>query len=189
MVLAGCDSQDERLAQLASRSVEQQARQNEHLAEQSQAVARQSQELAAAAHDLVDKDAAARRELFQAQEKLQAQIHTERLNVDRQREELHAERNSVAVMSMREPLVAQTVFVAGLLLAALLPLLVTAYAMRRLPEASAASELLMEDLLADALQADTSKIEVTGPFVAGSLPSLLESSDDALASAGDESER
>jgi hypothetical protein len=169
VVMAGCESNDKRLTEFAERATAQQAQQNKHLAEQSQAVARQSQELTSAAHELVDKDAAARRELIQAQEKLQEQIHIERVGVDRQREELHNERKTVAAAAAREPLIAQALFVVGMMLAALLPLLVTAYAIRRLPESSAASELLVDDLLEDLLREHRARPQLSGYTV----PSLV----------------
>ena len=50
---------------------------------------------------------------------------------------------------MRNPVIAQAVIAVALILAALLPLLITAYALRRLPEAGAAEELLTDALLED----------------------------------------
>ena len=48
---------------------------------------------------------------------------------------------------MRDPVVAQAVITAGLFLAALLPLLVAVYALRRLPEQRPVDELLGDTLL------------------------------------------
>ena len=61
-LIAGCESRDQRLVEYATRASAQQARQNEHLAEQSRSVTRQGEQLASATHDLVEQDAAARRE-------------------------------------------------------------------------------------------------------------------------------
>ena len=148
LTTVGCQSNDQRLADFAAWAATEQARQNDRMAEQSQAVSRHSQELAAAAHELVQQDAEARRDLILAQEKLQEQIHVERLGVDRQREELHADRKSLAAAAYREPLIAQAIMTIGLMLAALLPLLVTAYALRRLPETEGVAQLL-EDAFAE----------------------------------------
>jgi len=146
-VMAGCESQDRRLADYAQRATEQQARQNEWMAQQSETVTRQSQELVSAAHELVEQDAAARRELIQAQERLQQKIHEEWTGIDRQREQLEVERKSAAQAALREPLIAQAIFTIGMFVAALLPLLITALALWRLPGHTPADELLSDDLL------------------------------------------
>lgn len=147
IVTTGCESQDRRLAQYAQRATEQQARQNERIAEQSEAVARQSQEVAAAAHKLVEQDAAARRDLIQAQEKLQHDNRSERSSLDNQRQQLVEERKAAAQAAVRDPVIAQAIITAGIFLAALLPLLVTLYALRRLPERHPTDELLDDALL------------------------------------------
>jgi sensor c-di-GMP phosphodiesterase-like protein len=117
MIIAinGCESRDERLADYAQQVVQQQARQNERAADQSQAVARQSHELASAAHQLVDQDAAARREMIEAHGQLQQQIFQERSGVDRQREQLDIERKSVLAASLREPVIAQAIIAGALI--------------------------------------------------------------------------
>jgi len=145
----GCESRDEQLADFAGQALDQQARQNEEMARQSGQVAQQSTELAKAAHSLVEQDAQARRELIQAQTDLQSQFHDERTGLDAQRKELHAERKAVAGSAIREPVIAQAILVVGLLLATLLPLLVTAYALYRLPDLSSQEALLSNTLLED----------------------------------------
>jgi hypothetical protein len=147
IMMTGCDSGDERLARYAQQATEQQARQNERMAQQSEAVARQSQELASAAHQLVEQDAAARRELLDAHDKLQAHQQSELSTLNRQRDELDAERKAFAQASIRDPVIAQAMITSALALAALLPLLVTMYALKRLPEQSLSDELLADTLL------------------------------------------
>jgi hypothetical protein len=147
MAIAGCDSQDRRLAEYAQRATDQQARQNERMAQQAEAVARQGQEVAAAAHNLVEQDAAARRELIQAQDRLHQQNHVERSRLNHQREQVEAERKAASAAAVRDPVIAEAVVTAGLILATLLPLLVTIYAIRRLPERSPVDELLSDTLL------------------------------------------
>jgi hypothetical protein len=150
LTIASCESQDRRLAEYAQRATDQQARQNERMAQQSEAVVKHSHEVTAAAHDLVEHDAAARRELIQAQDKFQQQTHIERVSLDSQRHQLDAERKAVVLATAREPVIAQAISTAGLLVAAVLPLLVTFYALRRLPERASVdlvSEKLLEELL------------------------------------------
>jgi len=153
VTMSGCDSHNERLARYAEQATAQQARQNERIAEQSVAVARQSQELASAAHQLVEHDATARRELIDAHGKLQERNQIERSTLDHQRESLASEQKAFARGAVRDPVVARAIITAALALAALLPLLVTVYALRRLPEQSPADELL-HDLLLDPLASD-----------------------------------
>jgi hypothetical protein len=143
----GCESRDQRRADFAGRALDQQAKQNEEMARQSEQVTKQGNELAKAAHSLVEQDAKARRELIQAQTDLQSQFHEERTGLDAQRKELHAEQKAVAASAIREPVIAQTILVVGLLLATLLPLLVTAYAIRRLPDPGPGDTFVAEALI------------------------------------------
>ena len=148
LILAiGCESRDERLAEYAKQAMDQQARQNEQMAQQSQAVARQSQELASASKQLVEQDAIARRELLQSHERLEGGLDEQRSTLDHQRQDSQTERQAVAAAAIREPVIAQAIVVVGLILAALLPLLVTAYAIRRLPDPGPSDTLLAETLI------------------------------------------
>jgi len=147
IAIVGCESQDRRLAEYAQRATEQQARQNERMAQQAEGVARQGQEVASAAHHLVEQDAAARRDLIQAQDKLQQQNQAERAGLDRQREHVESERKAASEAAVRDPVIARAIITAGMIMAALLPLLVTVYVIRRLPEQCPADELLGDALL------------------------------------------
>jgi len=140
IALAGCDPPDKRLVDFAEQANQQQARQSEQ-------VARQSSQIASAAHDLVEQDAAARRELLEAQARNQEQFREQQVAIEQQRQQLHEERREAAQAAARDPVIAQAIIAVTLILAALLPLLVTAYALRRLPESSAAEELLTDALL------------------------------------------
>jgi hypothetical protein len=141
-VLAGCNPPDQRLVDFAEQANQQQARQSEQ-------VARQSREVAAAARDLVEQDAAARRELLEAQVQSQQQFREQQAVIEQARGQLHAERREAALAVVQAPVIAQALVTVAGILAALLPLLVTAYALRRLPETGAAEELLTEALLED----------------------------------------
>ena len=142
----GCESRDARLANYAERAREQQVRQNERMAEQSQAVVQHSDRLTSAAQRLVEQDACARRELLQASQQLSQQHHAERAALNRQQAQLVMDRQSAAAAALRQPLVAEAVLTAGLALAVLLPLLVTAYALGKLPDKEPAEQLLVEQL-------------------------------------------
>jgi hypothetical protein len=149
IVMTACDSKDERLVEYAQQASQQQARQNEAMARQSEQVARQSQELASAAHDLVEQDAAARRDLIQAHERAQFDLHQQQAEIDERRQELHTELKAAAEAAVREPVIAEALIVAALILATLLPLIVTAYALRRLPDPGPGETLLAQALLDD----------------------------------------
>ena len=64
ITVTGCDTGDQRLAQLAQHELETQHQQNETIARQSGAVVQESHELAVAAKQLVSQDAIARQELI-----------------------------------------------------------------------------------------------------------------------------
>jgi len=152
---AGCESKDDRLVNLAEQSVQQQASQNKEIARQSRELASHSGELAEATHSLVEQDAASRRELIGAQAQFQTHVEMERRHLDQQRELLRSEQTSLAKAQVREPIVAQAIQVIGVVLAALLPLIVTAYALGRLPITAASDEELLSDVLLQELAGQT----------------------------------
>lgn len=90
--------------------------------------------MTATAREFVEQDAAARRELIQAQDKLQQQGHLELVSLDGQRQQFDAERKAAANAAVCDPVIARAIISGGSILAALLPLLVTLYALRRLPD-------------------------------------------------------
>lgn len=152
-LIASCESPDRGLADYAQRATGQQARQNEHIARQSEAVARQSHEVVTAAEKLVEQDAAARRELIAAQDKLQERNQTAQLALDRQRAEVQAQQDAARQAEVREPVFAEAIITGAMILAALLPLLVTAYALSRFPQQEEAADLLTSALLEDMMAA------------------------------------
>jgi hypothetical protein len=121
------------LVEYAHQASERQAEQNKAMAEQSQAVIRENHQVTAAAQELVQQDALARRELIQAQDHIQQQNHTERSTLDRLRESLAQDQKESAQAAVRDPVIAAALVTIGLALAALLPLLVTALALHKLP--------------------------------------------------------
>lgn len=123
MILASCgcsDQRDQRLADMASQNLAEQARQNDRLAEQ-------SRQIAAASKELVKSDAEARRQMLDANASLQREIQTSRGNIERQRDELERERRIIAQERNREPVVAEAIKMLALILACLLPLALAAY--------------------------------------------------------------
>jgi Flp pilus assembly protein TadB len=172
LAIASCESGDARLAEYARQSVEQQARQNETMARHSEQVVEQSAELAKTAQSLVEQDASARRQMIESHAKLQSELHVERQGLDSQRQELHADRKAVTAAMIREPVIGQAIITAGLILAALLPLLVTAYALRRLPNPGPSDQLLAETLI-ETFEADHQRLEEDSAL-AGSNPPRIE---------------
>ena len=142
----GCDSGNDHL-EYSQQAMERQARQNEAMSQQSQQVVSQSRELAEAAHDLVEQDAASRRELIQAQAQVQSQIDKARRRIDQQHRELDSEQREMARARVYEPVIAQAIITGALFLAALFPLIVTAYALRQVPAVSGSDEELLTHLL------------------------------------------
>jgi hypothetical protein len=121
----GCSTQDDRYVELSQQSVARQAEQN-------QQVTRQSQQVAEAAHELVQADAQARVELVAAQRSLQEGLQAERSNLDYERDKLEQDRRALAAAKEREPVVAQTIWSAALLVAVVLPLVLCIYLIRTL---------------------------------------------------------
>ncbi|MHC4405163.1 MAG: hypothetical protein ACYTG0_36415 [Planctomycetota bacterium] len=149
LLVAGCESRDQRLVEFARQSAEQQARQNEHIARQSETMTRQSQQLAEAARGLVEQDAEARREMIEAHSQLQHELHRERSTVDQQRAELEQERRRLALQRHRDPILAKSVETGGLLLACIAVLLVCLHLLRRVgggTDEEALGELLLDEL-------------------------------------------
>ena len=178
---AGCESRDERLAEYARQAMSEQARQNETMARQSEQVVQHSGELAKTAENLVQQDAAARRELIAAQAKIQSQINDERVDLNARRDQLHADEQSLTIAMNREPVVAQAVLTSGLIIAALLPLLVTIYALNRLPDSSATDDRLLADALLNELacQPAIGHDAVTRPAIEDANQSLIAGPGDA----------
>lgn len=156
LVVTGCDEsdmRDQRLADFAERSIQEQSKQNEHIARQSQAVVEESHKLAETAQQLVQSDAEARAELIAAHERLNADLNQERATVSAGRDQLEQERKQIAEQRHRDPIIAASIQTVGLLAAALLPLLICVYIIRQLgrsePDDAAVAELLVHELVTD----------------------------------------
>jgi hypothetical protein len=157
VLIPGCsdapDLRDQRLAEFAQRSLEEQSKQNDLIARQSQSVVEESQKLAEASKVLVERDSEARRELISAHEKLNAQLNEQRAAIEANRDHLELERKLLAKERHRDPIIAATIQSVALILAALLPLLVSVFVivqMRRPePDDAAVAELLTMELVSN----------------------------------------
>jgi len=142
LVLAiGCSSPDERLAEFAAESVDQQASQNRE-------VSKAHREVAQGTKRLVEADARARQDLIG----LEHRLHQERESLARQRDQLETERRELADQRALEPVIAAAVGSLGVLLAALLPLVPCWYLLHGLRHErhdEALGEMLAMELVSD----------------------------------------
>lgn len=140
MMIAGCESEDERLARFAEQSVDQQAQQNK-------AVTAQQQEIAEATRTLVEADAQSRADFA----KLAGDLNAERQALNSQRDGLEAERRDIAAQRRTIPLVAGALEGLGLVLICALPLMVALYVLRAVTQSgqddSSLNDLLVSELL------------------------------------------
>ena len=184
---ARCNSSERRLAELAEQSRAQAVRHNEQLVQQAQVVAETSRTLVSASQELVEQDAAARRELLQAQGNWAEQQQLERKAIAAEQRALQDERRAAAVAAVRDPVVAQAVISGCLALTALLPLLVALYALARMPTRELSDDLENEPLLAAWLDHPAGLPAIARAPVAGleaSPAALAEGNGSAAAAAG-----
>lgn len=136
LAAGGCS--DERLVELSQQSVERQTEQNRAMAKQSQAVA-------SATRELVEADAKARQELLKATRDLQAQS----AQLDRQHAQLDQERRELDQARQRDPIIANAIQCAAILIAVVLPLALGWMIIRRCILPPENSEALNELLIAE----------------------------------------
>jgi hypothetical protein len=141
---------DQRLAEFARHSMNEQQKQNARIADQSIAVVDESHQLAQAAKELVNLDAQTRRELLAAQSSLTSQFAQQQSVVDAKRDELEQERREIAGRRNRDPIIASAIKHTGLILGCLAPLAMCAYVIRQMqsqePDHAAVAELLIQEL-------------------------------------------
>jgi type VI protein secretion system component VasF len=97
------------------------------------------------------------------------------MRLDDQRQSIEVERQSLAAARQREPIVAEAIGAAALLLAALLPLLLAAYALRQLKAGStdeAVKEVLVRELVEGPLLTERPTSRLAGQ--SGNVPPRLE---------------
>lgn len=144
LILAGtgCLSESERVAEVAREAAREQAEQNKRMA-------RVQQEVAEAHKRLVEGEAKARSEMVA----LERDIQGAQAEVGVQRDALEAERRQMAAERGRDPIIASAIQCTWVLLACLLPLLLSIYVLRALRDSSdngaAVTEILIQDLTSD----------------------------------------
>ncbi|NQV25791.1 MAG: hypothetical protein HQ518_15645 [Rhodopirellula sp.] len=152
--IVGCGrSPDERLAEFAQQTMAEQRQQNDRMADQSQAVVKESHQLAEAAKEIVEHDAEARREMIAAQQELTSQLNEQQSAIYTGHEMLEQDRREIAEQRHRDPIIAAVIQNFGLVIACLLPLLVSVFVIRQMqsqePEHAAVAELLTLELTSD----------------------------------------
>jgi hypothetical protein len=146
LLTCGCNPPDQRLAELATTSLDQQSR-------QSAAIAENSRQIAAATRELVQADAAAQAQFSQSSRELQTAIAEGHERLDQARAELEAEREFNAAQRHRDPIVAAAIGGVGLLITAIAPLAIVGillYVVHRAgPDEAAVSSLLIAEMNSD----------------------------------------
>jgi hypothetical protein len=146
LLTCGCNPPEQRLAELAETSLDQQSR-------QSAAIAENSRQVAAATRELVQADAAARAQFSQSNRELQTAIAEGHERLDQARAALEAERKSNAAQRQRDPIVAAAIGGVGLLITALAPLAIVGILLsvvhRAGPDEAAVSSLLIAEMTSD----------------------------------------
>jgi len=130
VVTAGCEEDDERLAQLAEESTRQQSGQNREMSQLNREVAQAHQELVSLQHDLEEQQA----------------------EVNRQRDRLENERREIANERYRDPIIAAAISSVGLVLACLIPLALAGYLLYSLhsqKDDPLVTELLIEEVTSE----------------------------------------
>lgn len=129
-VAAGCEEEDERLAQFAEESTRQQAGQNREMSQLNREVAHTHKELVSLQHDLEEQQA----------------------EVNRQRDQLEVERRELAKQRHRDPIIAAAISNVGLVLACLIPLALAGYllyCLRSQQDDPVVTELLIEEMTSE----------------------------------------
>lgn len=136
----GCQSDSDRVAELASRHATQQA-------ELSRETVKLQSELVEGTQKLVAADSQARRDFLE----LEGKLDDQRAEVGRRHDELESERREIAKHRYRDPIIANALFAATTLLACLLPMLLAGWLLRsQLNETDehTATEILLEEITA-----------------------------------------
>ena len=145
-IMSGCANRDDRLGNLAERVVTEQSQQNVRNAEQ-------TEQIAAASRELVEADARSRQAIVEAHQTLQSDVAQQRSIVDSQRDALEEERRQLARQRQQAPVVGNAIGAAGLLVAAVLPLVLGIYLLRYLVQSPEPAvelvELLTENVVHD----------------------------------------
>lgn len=140
LIAIGCQSDSDRVAELASRHAAQQN-------ELSRETVKLQNELVEGTQKLVEADAQARRDFLE----LEGQLAEQRAEVGRRHDELEDERREIAKHRYRDPIVANALIAAATLLACLLPMLLAGWLLRSQLDATddyTATEILLDEISA-----------------------------------------
>jgi len=140
--MAGCQSESERVAEVAREAAQRQAEQNRQMAQLQGQVAEGSRQL-------IEADAKARAEMSA----LQRDLQQSQAEVGRQRDELEAERRKIASERYWDGILGSSITAAAALLACLLPLVLCWALLRRQSDDrdadAALAEFLVQELAND----------------------------------------
>lgn len=141
ILMAGCETNDERFVELAQEADNRQAEQNRE-------IARQNQELAEATNTLIEADARSRQELVS----LERELQEERSVIGHERDELEDERRQIAKDRRWDSETGQAVGGGAVLLAVLLPLIICGYVLHHMANDNpdeAIGEILTAEIVSD----------------------------------------
>ncbi len=167
--LTGCQepSADDRLHKAAEESMQRQAQQNETIAQQSHEVTQNTGQMIEAGgqarrdiielqRELAESEATVRQELTDLQQELirrdaqgREELAQERAHIDRQREQVEAERKRLAAWRERAPVIAAALTQLGLIVACLAPLALAAYVFHSLRKTEASDAAMTELLIGE----------------------------------------
>ena len=142
VLVIGCQSDDARIAEMATRQADREA-------EHTRQMAQLQQQVAEGSRHLVEADAEARKELTE----LQRDLRNDQTTVGQQRDALEGERRQIAAERRWDSAVGPAITGAAILVACILPLVLCVMALRGLyhPDQcnEALSEILVEELVAE----------------------------------------
>lgn len=133
MLLTGCSSESQRVADIAEQAMHQQSRQNDEMA-------RLNREIAAATERLVEADAKGRQEILTAHQSLVAQ-----------RDALEQERRKMASQRVTQSYLAPILWHLGMLMLCLLPIALAILVLRthEPDDLNAVNEILVHELVSE----------------------------------------
>lgn len=140
LLMTGCDSDDERVAEMATEQAERQAL-------QSREMVKLQHEIAEGSHELIESNGKAREAVM----KIHRDLQQERAEIGKQRDTLEGERRDIAAKRQREPVMAEAIKTIGMVLACLLPVGIAAYLLLHYlgkTEQESLGELLIKDMTA-----------------------------------------
>lgn len=140
--VAGCEDEDDRVAEVAREAAQRQAEQNKQMAQLQNQVAEGSRRL-------VEAEAQARSEILA----LQRDLQQSQAEIGRQRDQLEVERRQIASQRYWDAIFGESISAAVILLACMLPLLLC-WALLRRPSHDDESDTVLAEFLVQELSSD-----------------------------------